>query len=123
MLRALRRGLEGEFRHGAGVGYSGWSSYELVDAEHAMLTAGMDILPEALSTVVSEATSVLRRLRDRGLDLVELRDDLDDELRRLTKEPAEHWLPSWRLATCCSGAHRQTAIGWRPRSTTSGEPR
>lgn len=93
MLRALRRGLEGGFRHGSGVGYSGWSSYELVDAEHAMLTASMDILPEALSSVVSESTLVLRRLRDRGLDPAELRDDLDHELRRLMTEPAEHWLP------------------------------
>jgi hypothetical protein len=93
MLRALRRGLEGGFRHGAGVGYSGWSSYELVDADHAMLTAGMDILPEARSTVVSEAMSVLRRLRDRGLDPAELRDDLDQELRHIRTEPAEHWLP------------------------------
>jgi hypothetical protein len=92
MLRALRRGLEGGFRHGAGVG-SGWSSYELVGAEHAMLTAGIDILPEARSTVVSEALSVLCRLRDRGLDPAELRDDLDQELRHLRTEPTEHWLP------------------------------
>ena len=47
LMRALQRGLERGFRHGAGVGYSGWSSYELVDAENAMVTAGIDILPEA----------------------------------------------------------------------------
>ncbi|MFI7060287.1 hypothetical protein ACIBL3_04835 [Kribbella sp. NPDC050124] len=93
LVRALRRGLEGGFRHGAGVGYSGWASYELVDAEHAMVTAGMDILPEARSTVVAETTTVLRRLRDRGPDPAELRDDLDQELRRLKTEPAENWLP------------------------------
>lgn len=92
-LRALRRGLEGGFRHGAGVGYSGWSSYELVDADHAMVTAGMDVLPEALPTVVAQTMSVLRRLRDRGLDAGELRDDLDHELRRLKTEPAELWMP------------------------------
>ncbi|MGW1340966.1 hypothetical protein ACWCOV_07910 [Kribbella sp. NPDC002412] len=93
LTRALRRGLEGGFRHGAGVGYSGWSSYELVDADHAMISAGMDILPEALPTVVSETTTVLRRLRDRGPDPTELRDDLDQELRRIKAEPAENWLP------------------------------
>ncbi|GAB2675575.1 peptidase M16 family protein [Kribbella swartbergensis] len=93
LLRALQRGLEGGFRHGAGVGYSGWSSYELVDAEHAMLTAGMDILPEALHRAVPETTAVLRRLRDRGIDPVELRDDLEYELRRIKTEPAENWLP------------------------------
>jgi hypothetical protein len=93
LLRALQRGLEGGFRHGAGVGYSGWSSYELVDAEHAMLTAGMDILPEALYRAVPETTAVLRRLRDRGIDPAELRDDLEQELRRVKTEPAEHWLP------------------------------
>lgn len=93
LTRALRRGLEGGFRHGAGVGYSGWSSYELVDAEHAMVSAGMDILPEALANVVSDTTKVLRRLRDRGPDPTELRDDLDQELRRIKAEPAENWLP------------------------------
>ncbi|MEV0284217.1 hypothetical protein AB0H36_08880 [Kribbella sp. NPDC050820] len=93
LTRALRRGLEGGFRHGAGVGYSGWSSYELVDGDHAMVSAGMDILPEALANVVSETTIVLRRLRDHGPDPTELRDDLDQELRRIKAEPAENWLP------------------------------
>jgi hypothetical protein len=93
LARALQRGLEGGFRHGSGVGYSGWSSYEVVDAEHAMLTAGMDLLPEALPHAVSETTTVLRRLRDRGLDPAELRDDLEQQLRRLKTEPAETWLP------------------------------
>jgi hypothetical protein len=93
LMRAVQRGLERGFRHGAGVGYSGWSSYELVDAEHAMVTAGMDLLPEALPRVVSETTAVLRRIRDRGLDPAELRDDLEHELRRLKTEPAENWLP------------------------------
>lgn len=93
LTRAVQRGLEGGFRHGAGVGYSGWSSYELVDADHAMLTAGMDILPEALPRVVPETTAVLRRLRDRGVDPGDLHDDLQHELRRLKTEPAENWLP------------------------------
>ncbi|MFG1814444.1 hypothetical protein ACGFIF_11805 [Kribbella sp. NPDC049174] len=93
LTRALQRGLEGGFRHGAGVGYSGWSSYELVDADHAMVTAGIDILPEALPNVVRETTVVLRRLRDRGIDPADLRDDLEQELRRLKTEPTENWLP------------------------------
>lgn len=93
LMRALRRGLERGFRHGAGVGYSGWSSYELVDAENAMLTAGIDILPEARPTVVAQSLAVLRRLRDRGPDPADLRDDLDQEIRRIKTEPAENWMP------------------------------
>lgn len=91
--RALRRGLEDGFRHGAGVGYSGWHSYELVDAENAMLTAGIDMLPEARPTVVAQTLDVLRDLRQRGPDPTELRDDVDQEIRRIKAEPAEHWMP------------------------------
>ena len=90
---AMRRGLEAGFRHGAGVGYSGWESYELVDAENAMITTGIDILPEAQPTVVAQTLDVLRRLRQRGPDPAELRDDLDQEIRRIKTEPAEHWMP------------------------------
>jgi hypothetical protein len=93
LLRALQRALQRDLRHGSGVGYSAWSSYEIVDADHAMLTAGMDVLPEALPTVVSGTTAVLRRLRDLGPDPAELRDDVEREMRRLATEPAEHWLP------------------------------
>ncbi|NIK55127.1 hypothetical protein [Kribbella shirazensis] len=93
LVRSLRRGLEGGFRHGAGLGYSGWSSYELVDAENAMVTAGIDILPEARPTVTAEVMSVLRRLRDRGPDPTDLRDDLEQEIQRVKAEPAETWMP------------------------------
>lgn len=65
----------------------------MVDAENAMLTAGIDILPEARPTVVSQALDVLRRLRQRGPDPAELRDDLDHEIRRVKTEPVEHWMP------------------------------
>ncbi|HEY9338737.1 MAG TPA: hypothetical protein VIQ79_30095, partial [Kribbella sp.] len=74
LLRAVERGLQNGLRHESGVGYSAWSSYELVDADHAMLTVGMDVIPEALRSAVSESIAVLRRLRDRGPDPVELRD-------------------------------------------------
>ncbi|GAA1575683.1 MULTISPECIES: hypothetical protein [Kribbella] len=93
LARALRRGLETGFRHGTGVGYSAWASYELVDPDTAMLTAGMDILPEARTTVVGETMAVLRGLRDRGPDPTDLRDELDEEVRRLKAEPAETWMP------------------------------
>jgi len=93
MLRAFERGLQGGLRHGAGVGYSAWSSYEVVDADRAMLTVGMDVIPEALRSAVSESIAVLRRLRDRGPDPVELRDDLDAQIRQFGTRPAHQWLP------------------------------
>ncbi|MDX2972839.1 M16 family metallopeptidase [Kribbella solani] len=93
LARALQRGLDGGFRHGTGVGYSAWSSYELVDGANAMITAGIDMLPEARPTVVAQTVEVLRRLRQRGPDAAELRDDLDREIRRIKTEPAEHWMP------------------------------
>ncbi|TDD60299.1 hypothetical protein E1263_11820 [Kribbella antibiotica] len=93
MLRAFERGLQGGLRHGSGVGYSAWSSYELVDADRAMLTVGMDVIPEALRSAVSESIAVLRRLRDRGPDPVELRDDLDARIRQFGTQPAHQWLP------------------------------
>jgi hypothetical protein len=93
MLRAFERGLQGGLRHGSGVGYSAWSSYELVDADRAMLTVGMDVIPEALRSAVSESIAVLRRLRDRGPDPVELRDDLDAQIRQFGTRPAHQWLP------------------------------
>ncbi|MFD7153639.1 hypothetical protein ACFV9C_03520 [Kribbella sp. NPDC059898] len=93
LARALRRALETGFRHGTGVGYSAWASYEPVDPGTAMLTAGMDILPEARPTVVGETMAVLRGLRDRGPDPTDLRDELDEEVRRLKAEPAETWMP------------------------------
>lgn len=93
LLRALERALQRGLRHDSGVGYSAWSSYELVDADHAMLTTGMDVIPEALPTVVAETTAVVRRLRDWGPDPAELRDDLERQIRRFTTEPAANWLP------------------------------
>jgi zinc protease len=93
LMRSLRRGLETGFRHGAGVGYSAWASYELVDAETAMVTTGMDILPEARPRVVADAMAVLRRLRDRGPDPADLHDEIEGEVRRVKTEPAENWMP------------------------------
>jgi hypothetical protein len=93
MLRALERDLQRGLRHDSGVGYSAWSSYETVDSDHAMLTAGMDVISEALPTVVAETSAVLRRLRDRGPDPAELRDDLAQQIRQFTSHPAAHWLP------------------------------
>lgn len=93
MLRAFERGLQGGLRHESGVGYSAWSSYELVDADQAMLTVGMDVIPEALPSAVSESIAVLRRLRDRGPDPVELRDDLAAQIRQFGTRPAHQWLP------------------------------
>ncbi|MFC9690713.1 hypothetical protein ACFTSF_19340 [Kribbella sp. NPDC056951] len=93
MLRAFERGLQGGLRHDSGVGYSAWSSYELVDADRAMLTVGMDVIPEALRSAVSESIAVLRRLRDRGPDPVELRDDLAAQIRQFGTRPAHQWLP------------------------------
>lgn len=93
MLRALERDLQKGLRHGSGVGYSAWSSYELVDSDHAMLTAGMDVIPEALPHVVADTTAVVRRLRDRGPDPTELRDDLAQQIRLFSSQPVELWLP------------------------------
>ncbi|GAB3921716.1 hypothetical protein GCM10029976_009160 [Kribbella albertanoniae] len=93
MLRAFERGLQGGLRHDSGVGYSAWSSYEVVDADRAMLTVGMDVIPEALRDAVSESIAILRRLRDRGPDPVELRDDLDAQIRQFGTRPAHQWLP------------------------------
>jgi len=92
-LRALERALQRNLRDGAGMGYSAWSSYELMDADQAMATAGIDILPDALPTIVATTASVLRRLRDVGPDPAELRDDIEQRIRLMTEEPAEHWLP------------------------------
>ncbi|GAA0572451.1 hypothetical protein HPO96_18005 [Kribbella sandramycini] len=93
MLRAFERGLQGGLRHKSGVGYSAWSSYEVVDADRAMLTVGMDVLPEAVRSAVSESIGVLRRMRDHGPDPVELRDDLDAQIRQFGTQPAHQWLP------------------------------
>lgn len=65
-----------------------------------MLTAGMDVLPEALPTVVSGTTAVLRRLRDLGPDPAELRDDVEREIRQITTEPAENWAAVLGRAGC-----------------------
>jgi hypothetical protein len=109
LQRALERDLQRGLRHAWGVGYSAWSSYEMVDADHAIVTAGMDIVPEAVGVVVGEATAVVRRLRDRGPDPTELRDDLDQHIRRMNEEPAERWLWWPRRST-------------RPLSRTSAGP-
>ncbi|GAA0939507.1 hypothetical protein GCM10009554_29340 [Kribbella koreensis] len=93
LQRALERDLQRGLRHDQGVGYSAWSSYEMIDAHHALVTAGMDVVPEAVPVVVAEATAVVRRLRDRGPDPTELRDDLALHIRRMSEEPAERWLP------------------------------
>jgi hypothetical protein len=112
MLRALERDLQRGLRHGAGVGYSAWSSYELVDADHAMLTAGMDVISEAVPTVVAQSTAVLRRLRDTGPDPTELRDDLTQQIRQISSRPIDHWLPFL--------AAREVLLG-RPATTSADE--
>lgn len=93
MLRALERNIQQGLRHGAGVGYSAWSSYEAVEADRAMLTAGMDVITEALPVVVAQTTAVLRRLRDLGPDPAELRDDLTQQIRQFTSAQAGPYLP------------------------------
>jgi hypothetical protein len=93
LLRAFERDLQRGLRHDSGVGYSAWSSYELVDAGNAMLTVGMDVIPEALRSAVTESIAVLRRLRDRGPDPTELRDDLAAQIRRFSSQPADQWIP------------------------------
>ncbi|MFI5713638.1 hypothetical protein [Kribbella sp. NPDC051620] len=110
LQRALERDLQHGLRHNWGVGYSAWSSYELVDADHAMVTAGMEIVPEAVRVVVGEATAVVRRLRDRGPDPTELRDDLAQHLRRMSEEPAERWLPVLAASDTLLGRPAATSV-------------
>jgi zinc protease len=58
-----------------------------------MLTAGMDVIAEAVRSVVPETTAVIRRLRDRGPDPTELRDDIAAQIRRYRSQPVDQWLP------------------------------
>jgi hypothetical protein len=112
MLRALERNIQQGLRHGAGVGYSAWSSYEAVEAGRAMVTAGMDVITEALPVVVAQTTAVLRRLRDLGPDPAELRDDLTQQIRQFTSAQAGPYLPYM--------AAREVLLG-RPVTTSADE--
>ena len=93
LVRVLQRALQHDLRHRAGVGYSAWSAYELVDADHAMVAAGIDVLPEAVPTAVADTLTTLRRLRDRGPDETEVRDDIEQFVRHLESAHTAEWAP------------------------------
>jgi hypothetical protein len=93
LVRALKRGLQG-LRDESDPGDSAWASYELVDGDHAMLTAGTGVGSEDLQLALHESTALVRRLRDQGPDPAELRDDLAERIQRYGSQPADQWLPS-----------------------------
>jgi hypothetical protein len=59
----LRQAFEREFRTTAGAAYAPWSTYEPVDADHAVVMAGSDLGAELMSVVVARTTQVVRTLR------------------------------------------------------------
>ena len=93
LVRTVQRALQQDLRHRAGVGYSAWSAYELVDADHAMVAAGIDVLPEAVPTAVADVLTALRRLGDRGPDETEVRDDIEQFVRHLESAHAAELAP------------------------------
>jgi hypothetical protein len=79
----LREALVDRLRHQDGAAYAPWSVYERVDADHAVLLGGSDVLPEVLPTLADTATELVGALRS-GPDpgrLAEIRASLLQTMR------------------------------------------
>jgi len=95
--RVLSRELQKEIRHSTGTGYSAWSDYESVDAESAVITAGIDVLLEARSGLTGRVTRLVRRLAEQGVAESELAEELLLIRRSMREDPRAYWKP-WAAA-------------------------
>ncbi|WP_183095554.1 hypothetical protein [Nocardioides stalactiti] len=65
-VEVLQRVLVERLRHEEGGAYAPWTDYERVDADTAVITAGSDIQPPLLGTVVSTTLDLLDELARSG---------------------------------------------------------
>ncbi|HEX8768355.1 MAG TPA: hypothetical protein VF714_08290, partial [Jatrophihabitans sp.] len=105
--RTLQRELQRDIRGQSGMGYSAWSAYEAVDADTAVIAAGMDILAEGRAGLVDRTQALLRRLAGQGPDAADFADDIELAVRHLSDPSADPWWGAYAAA-------RADVIGGRP---------
>lgn len=59
----LQRSLHERLRDGEGAAYAPWATYEPVDATHALLLGGSDVLPELLPRLADNVLQLVEALR------------------------------------------------------------
>jgi hypothetical protein len=67
MPDVLERMLKARLRDEAGAAYAPWSTYQPVDADHAVLFAGSDVTPKLLPKLAGEVTGLIGRIKESGL--------------------------------------------------------
>lgn len=97
LSRTLQRHLHAQFREQSGMGYSAWNSYEVVDAETAVVFAGIDVLPEGRYGLVDRVVQVVQRLGRDGLDPTDFADDIYLTVKQMREDRDGAWQP-WSAA-------------------------
>jgi len=95
--RTLHRELQEEIRAASGMGYSAWSSYEVVDSDTGVIVAGIDVLPEGRIGVVECGRALVRRLAVEGPRPDALAAEIELTVRQACDAPDRSWL-AWAVA-------------------------
>lgn len=93
LVETLRNALRTYVRDRSGSGYSAWGHYEVVDERTAVLVAGIDVLREARSGLVSDTVGMVKAVAASGGDAVELADHVAMGLRQLADDREGSWQP------------------------------
>jgi hypothetical protein len=91
--RLLQRAVHRRFRSQDGVGYAAWSAYEPVDRDHAVVAAGIDVLPEARSGSADRMADVVSELAAGSVDAAAVADDAHRMLEEMRARPTALWAP------------------------------
>jgi hypothetical protein len=97
LSRTLQRHLHAQFREQSGMGYSAWNSYEVVDADTAVVFAGIDVLPEGRSGLVDRVVQTVQRLGRDGSDPTDFADDIYLTVKQMREDREGTWQP-WSAA-------------------------
>jgi len=106
LSRLLARSLHSNIRDWAGVGYSAWSRYEPVDADTAVVAAGIDVLPEGRDRLVDMVWAIIEDFARGAVSTDDIRNDAQRSVVEMRDDDRNLWLPLL--------AARETLLGQPP---------